>query len=433
MRGRTALGKKVLGFVLLPFASSLAPFILLPLLARRVSSEEWAGLGIGQSVGMVGAIAVTWGWQFVGPVLVAGASPEVRKGHYLDSLWVRGVVSLVLTPLLALLSGLVAPSGGKLLAVTMACAIGLSGLTPTWYFIGLGRPAGIAVWDVAPRVLATVAAAALVVGGVSPVCYPLALIAAGLLAVAVFSAVELRDFPVRAHDTSSRRLWSELRRGFTPTSTELTLSLYSSGSVAFVGWRATTETVAVYSSAFRLYRLANYFVTALANGLQSWVAEQEGRVRGRRMLRALQAHTVVGLVGMVGMAAVLPEVSTLLFGARLSVDHVASLYLGVAFLAASVGGSMGRHVLVPAGETKGVFVYTLAGAVVGIPLSVLLAAEWGSSGATAALAVSQSLTVLLAVRRCYRIVRDLLRTEEQSVSAVASEERVGAAGDGFDY
>jgi hypothetical protein len=57
---------------------------------------------------------------------------------------------------------------------------------------------------------------------------------------------------------------------------------------------------------------------------------------------------------------------------------------------------------------------------VGIPLSVLLAAEWGSSGATAALAVSQSLTVLLAVRRCYRIVRDLLRTEEQSGSPVAS-------------
>ena len=58
--------------------------------------------------------------------------------------------------------------------------------------------------------------------------------------------------------------------------TEMTLSLYSSGSVAFVGWRATTETVAVYSSAFRLYRLAVYFVTALANGLQGWVAEKQG-------------------------------------------------------------------------------------------------------------------------------------------------------------
>jgi O-antigen/teichoic acid export membrane protein len=411
VRARLALGKKVLGFVLLPFLSSLAPFILLPLLARRVSSEEWAGLGIGQSVGMVGAIAVTWGWQFVGPVLVAGVDADERRGRYLDSLLVRGVVSIVLTPLLALLAALVAPSGGRLLSATMACAICLSGLTPTWYFIGLGKPSAIATWDVFPRVLATVLAAGLVVWGIPPVCYPVALTVVGLLAVLVFSVKELRGFPVRAHDRSPARLWSELRRGFTPTSTELTLSLYSSGSVAFVGWRASTETVAVYSSAFRLYRLANYFVAALGNALQSWVAEKQGRVRGRRMVRALQAHTAVGLVGMVSIAALLPDVSTLLFGARLSVDHIASLYLGVAFLAASVGGSMGRHVLVPAGATKGVLYYTLAGAAVGIPLSVFLAEEWGSSGATAALAISQTLTVVLATRRCFRIVRDLLRSD----------------------
>ena len=120
----------------------------------------------------------------------------------------------------------------------------------------------------------------------------------------------------------------------------MTLSLYSSGSVAFVGWKSTTETVAVYSSAFRLYRLASYFVTALANGLQGWVAEKQGALRRHRMLLALQAHTAVGVVGMLAMAALLPEVSTLLFGARLSVDHVASLYLGVAFFAASVGNSL---------------------------------------------------------------------------------------------
>ena len=161
--------------------------------------------------------------------------------------------------------------------------------------------------------------------------------------------------------------------------TEMTLSLYSSGSVAFVGWKSTTETVAVYSSAFRLYRLASYFVTALANGLQGWVAEKQGAMRRHRMMLALQAHTAVGVVGMLAMAAFLPEVSTLLFGARLSVDHVASLYLGVAFFAASVGNSLGRHFLIPEGATQGVFYSTAGGALVGIPLSVWLAAVYGST------------------------------------------------------
>lgn len=409
MKSRLALGRRVAGFVLLPFLSSLAPFLLLPLLARRVSPAEWAGLGIGQSVGMVGAVAVTWGWQLLGPVLVAGVDADERRGRYLDSLVVRGAVTVVVTPLLALLSGVVAPSGGRLLAVTMACAICLSGLTPTWYFIGLGTPRGIATWDILPRIAATVLAAGLVVWGVPAVSYPIALTVAGLLAVVVFSVRELWSFHPSAHPRNLPRLWSELRRGAGPMATEMTLSLYSSGSVAFVGWRSTTETVAVYSSAFRLYRLACYFVTALANGLQGWVAEKQGAVRGRRMLVALQAHTVVGLVGMVAMAAVLPEVSTLLFGARLSVDHVASIYLGIAFLAVSVGNSLGRHVLIPAGATQGVFYSTLGGAAVGIPLSVVLAAEYGSSGATAALAISQIVVIVLVARRCYRVIRDLLR------------------------
>lgn len=407
-----AMARKLGGFVVLPFISSLAPFILLPLLARRVTSAEWAGLGIGQSVGMVGAVAVTWGWQLLGPVTVAGVDHDERRARYLDSLVVRGAVCVVLTPALALLSGMIAPTGGRQLAVTMAVAICISGLTPTWYFIGLGKPAGIALWDVFPRVAATVLAAGLVVWGLPAVSYPVALTVASLLAVSVFSFLELRGFGVRSHVPSRRRTWEELRRGSSPMATEMTLSLYSSGSVAFVGWKATTETVAVYSSAFRLYRLASYFVTALANGLQGWVAEKQGALRRHRMLLALQAHTAVGVVGLVAMAAFLPEISTLLFGARLSVDHVASLYLGVAFLAASVGNSLGRHILIPEGATQGVFYSTAGGALVGIPLSVWLAADFGSDGATAALAISQVVVVLLITPRSFRVLRSLRRADE---------------------
>ena len=81
---------------------------------------------------------------------------------------------------------------------------------------------------------------------------------------------------------------------------------------------------------------------------------------------------------MLAMAAFLPEVSTLLFGARLSPDHVASFYLGVAFLAASIGNSLGRHILIPEGATPGSLFATLAGAAVGIPLSVVFSVKWGS-------------------------------------------------------
>jgi O-antigen/teichoic acid export membrane protein len=422
---RVAMGKRVLGFVFLPFASSMAPFILLPLLARRVSPAAWAGLGIGQAVGMLGAVAVTWGWQLLGPVLVAGVEREKAQRHYLTSLVVRSVVCLVLTPLLVLLSGAIAHDGGKLLAMSMTCAVCVSGLTPTWYFIGMGQPAGIALWDVFPRVVATVLSAGLVLAGVNAVCYPVALAVAGTLGVVVFSIIELRGVRLREELRRLPSLRSELWRGFSPMGTEMTLSLYSSGSVAAVGWRATTETVAVYSSAFRLYRLAVYVVTALANALQGWVAETRGAVRRQRTIKALQAHTAVGVVGLLGMAVLLPAVSTLLFGPRLSVDHLSSLYLGIAFCAASIGNCLGRHVLIPAGATQGVFWSTLGAAVIGLPLSVVMAVRWGASGATAALAISQVVVIVLVARRCHRVFRELATEDVTADEGVVVEPGVG--------
>jgi len=411
------LGRKVLGFTLLPFVSSLSPFLLLPLLARRVTAEQWAGLGVGQSVGMVGAVAVTWGWQLLGPVRIASAERHERQARYLDSMVTRGLVCLVLTPILALLAGLLTPHEGRMLSVTMAAAICLSGLTPAWYFVGLGKPMGIFTWDVLPRILATVVAAVVVVTGGTAVSYPVGLGIAGLVAVVVLTVRELRGYPVAEHLRDTRHLRSELRRGFTPMSTELTLSLYSSGSVAFVGLRGSTQTVAEYSSAYRLFRLAMYLVTAMANGLQGWVAEREGLERGRRMVRALFAHAVIGVLGLLAMVALLPLVSTLLFGSNLSVDRLSSFYLGLTFCFASVGTSMARHVLIPEGATNGVFYSTFIGAAVGIPLLVVFSQKWGVPGASAALLVSQLVTISTILRRSYRVVHRLHRMAPEPVEA----------------
>jgi O-antigen/teichoic acid export membrane protein len=217
---------------------------------------------------------------------------------------------------------------------------------------------------------------------------------------------------VRKRAGELRRLVPELRRGFIPMSTEMTLSLYSSGSVAFVGWRATTETVAVYSSAFRLYRLGLYFLMAMNNGLQGWVAEKHGKERGRRMLLALQAHAAVGLLVMIATVALMPWASTLLFGPTLAVDRLSSFFIGMTLMAISIGLSLGRHILIPEGITQGVWWPTLVGAAVGIPLSVFLSQEFGTAGATAALCLSQIVTLVMFVPRAVRVLRRVLRGQE---------------------
>ncbi len=394
---KSRLIPRILGFTVLPMVSALAPFLLLPVLAHTVSIPEWVGLGVGQSVGMLTAVVVLLGWQIFGPTAVAGSRGAARHEWYLQSLASRLLCLLVLAPIGGTAAFFLTPDGGRLLAVSMVLAIAISGLNPVWYFVAGGNVGAIALWDMMPRVAATLLCVPLVLSGLAPVVYPVALALASVFALALLSCRILAGVPVWSY-LCSPTFRSRLRLAWAPMATDVASNAFSSGSTALFSMRASAQEVAVFSSVYRLYRLGSYLAAAAVQALQGWVVEPKlEHERARRRRNAVQIMCGVAVLGGAGAALTFPGLSRLLFTESYAIDAPGAIFAGVALACWTVSTSLGRHVLAPLGRTRLYLVATVGAAVVGVPAMVVAPLVGDETLGCAVLALGQavSLSVLL--------------------------------------
>lgn len=377
--------------------SFLAPLIVLPLVAGVSSSAEWAALGVGQALGAVVGIVVAYGWPMVGPVEVASADRSTVPGIFYESLLTRAVLLGCAVPLVALLSGLAAPEGEFALTSTTALATATMGLSSTWVAVGLGRAGSVTVLEHLPRLLVMAAAGLAIHEGGTFFLYPAAIAGSSVVGVVLFGTLAVR--PVRPTGTVVEILRRRLGAQWSAGATTLAASAYSAGALFVVGLAASVTETAEMASADRLYRFGLIVVVVLSSSFQAWVVHPDPVVRRWRRQRALSVHIVVGMVGGGVCAAAAPTVATLLFGEDLAFDHRVSTGYGVAFLLVAVGTSLAQHMLVPDGKVRSTLVATTAGALVGTPLLLGLAATQGAAGGAVGLAVSELVVLVVLAWR----------------------------------
>ncbi|TNM59452.1 hypothetical protein FHN55_20685 [Streptomyces sp. NP160] len=378
------------GFAGLPLLSLLAPFLLLPLLARVGGQEGWAAVLLGQSAGGLGAVVAGLGWGLVGPVAVARADAAQRREVYARSLASRGVVVAVAMPVCALVAAALSEEGHRWTAAAMSTAMVVGALSPSWFSIGIGRPSAIAVFEILPRLVAIGLSAVLVLTTQQLWTYP------ALLALATAAgtwAYGRRVVGVRARQVLAVRAWAEVWRTRAASGTVAVGGSYSQTPLLVAGVVVSdVGLLASFGSADRLYRLSLTAVQALTSALQGWVAERPvlpGERTTRRMRAGLALHAALGAAGLVGFSLLGPWLSGLLFTEELAADRAVSVLVGVAFLAVSLNTALGRLVLVPLGATGTVFTSTLVGAVVGLVGMVGAGAVWGTTGVAAGFALSE--------------------------------------------
>ncbi|MFM9877865.1 MAG: polysaccharide biosynthesis protein, partial [Rhodoglobus sp.] len=227
------LARRILAFAGLPFLSLVTPFLFLPILARVAGADAWLAFAVGQSSGGFFALIVALGYNTVGPPMVAVSSPEFRPGLLARSLRARVLVWMPSTVAAATVAVLVAPASHRLEAGLMAVALTMTGLSSAWYMIGLGRAESIALYEIAPRMVATLAAAAIVLAGGAVLWYPILLIAALIASVGGYATLTLRA----GHWQAAR--WGDfgsvMRTNRAAVATELAAGAYNSLAVTFVG------------------------------------------------------------------------------------------------------------------------------------------------------------------------------------------------------
>ncbi|MDF1479172.1 polysaccharide biosynthesis protein [Leifsonia sp. H3M29-4] len=401
-----SLPKRVLAFAGLPFLSLVTPFLFLPLLARVAGPDAWLAIAVGQSVGAFGALFVALGYNTVGPTMVALAAAAERRELLIVSVRARTTILIPAGVLAVAIAVLVAPASHRLEAGLMSLAMVLTGLSSSWFMIGLGRAGLIVLYEILPRIVATLIAAAVLVLLGEVIWYPILLVLAALVSVIGFllRTVPMREL-VRADPGTVRRVLLANRSALV---TEVAAGAYNSLAVTFVSLTASVAQAASYVSGDKLYRIGQYSVSALGNALQPWVVEEDRREFAHRVRRALVLHLSLGLAGLLGFAFLGSWLSGWLFGAAVAINETTALGFGVATLGIALGTALGRVTLVALGARREFMTSVLLGAGIGVPAILLLAAQFGSAGGAWGLALGEAVSVtcqaIFVLRRWPRAV-----------------------------
>lgn len=386
-----SLGYRLAGFGGLPLISMITPLLVLPVLGRIAGKSGWASLATGESIGTFAAIVIAYGWNVAGPPRIALTTDRVgRATLYRESLVVRGALAVVAVPVIGVLCVLLAADGYVVPTVLMGLSGAVTGLSFAWYSVGAGDPRSIAVYEAIPRVVSAALAAGIIVVTRQLAVYPLMAATVSLGGILLFSRRTLRG--VELPRLSRRDIGRLLVRDKALAGIDVAGGAYATVPVPLVSAFSIAAVASSYASSDKLYKFGLYIPITLGNAFQSWTVEGPVSGRARRLRTALAAHILVGLVGWAFLTVAGPPVSALLFGSEVASDRAVCFWLGATFLIVSTRISLTRHLLVPIGHIRVVFVATVVGAVCGVPL-IGLASWWiGPVGAALGLLVSEILT-----------------------------------------
>lgn len=401
-------GGRIGGFAGLSIVGALAPFLVLPVVARLASASEWAAIALGQSVGGLLAIVVSLGWNLMGPSLVAARKPQDRPVLFAASLLSRLVALAVLLPLATVIVLLLVPPAHGPLAMAISATAMVAGVGVEWYCVGTGSWRSIAGYELLPRLLACALAVPVLWVTGELLLYPALLLVASAMGIGMFSAHELRGADLWTTFTM-KSVVTMVKRSHRSLVTEVAGGTYSAGSTALVSSTAGVADVAFFSSGDRVFRLALQSVVALSRASQGWVVTELGCLRSR-VRYALVAHALLGLVGAIGLGLCGPWMSNIVFGDQLAFNAATGWALGCAFMAISWSAGLGRLLLIPNGYIRAVMVSTLAGAFFGVPGIIVGAYLWGAAGGAAGVALSQLIVCLCQIPASRSVWRnDVLR------------------------
>ncbi|VEG29907.1 lipopolysaccharide biosynthesis protein [Actinomyces howellii] len=384
---------RLVGFTGWPLLTLITPLIATPTAARLVG-PGWSTIVTAMSIGVFGSTVVTWGWNYVGPARVARMRTEAEHNElYTASVASRLVMCVIVAPVCAVASAVIAMPSLRATAAVMAVAFVLTAMSPQWYCIGVGNPRLLGYYDTLPRAVSTVIAIPVMLLTHEAIAYPI-MLGAGMVAGLVL--FRRRVFPgPRPPFPGLRSTWADIRGMGGAAGANLVGAAYAYTPSPVATATLTPVVSSQFASADQIYRYALFFVQALGNALQGWVLELQGAPARRRQRLAIMAHTALGLVGALGLAVLTPTISSILYGAQVGATYPVSAGFGLAFFAISTTTPLLRNLLIPTGQAHKVFRATVIAAVGGLAVMVLGGVAHSATVIAVGMACSELLILLV--------------------------------------
>ena len=387
-------------FALTVGASTVVGLLAIPVITRVVGADAWAVQVLVQSQASLFGVLVAFGWGTVGPGLVASSAPKQRPQLFLDSLVTRSYLLLIAAPLMILLMAVLRPAETVFVSIASVAYL-LPFLGASWYFVGESRPLRLFLFDALPQLLGTVVGLGVLIATDNFTLMVLTQLVFNAAAVVIGAAVILRQgHPLQANFaiSNSLRQMSMQRHGVI---TAATGSFYVNMPMLVVNAFIPSQ-LDSYAIADRLFRFAVTAFSPVLQFVQGWIPEGGPESTGHRIRRASQIAPFLGLFGGVCLALLGPLAADILVQAPNEFGPALSIPVGVSFAAVAVSQVVGLACLVAIGRARDLASSTIVGALLGTPLILLGALNFGVAGVIWGMAVSE---IAVAIFQFYVLQR----------------------------
>ncbi|MBB3676992.1 hypothetical protein [Modestobacter versicolor] len=392
--------RRMSAFALLPVLSTLSNLVLLPTVSSLFGQPGWTSVVLGQGIGAAASVVCSLQWPTEGPALVATSPADRRPAILRASMRSRGVVVAACLPLTALVVWLVQPAD-PLVCVLSAFSVTAIGLSPAWYFIGIGRPGALVWLEGVPRLVGNAVSLGLLLLLDAPLwTFPLVMLVVScgtaLVSWSVVAGRTRRGPHVWRNPQGRRSL------GFATFARTL-----DAGYSFIAGPVVALLAPAAYPLFGACDRLAKVVLGGLAivpQGAAGWVSEPPtDRERAQRARRASVLVLPLALLVAAFLAVATPTLVRLLFAGTVSVGHLTSALAGAVVALAFLGHALFLTGLAPIGSASQGYRYLIAAFTVGLPALVVGALVEGANGALIGSICSGLVLTTLSLRRIWSV------------------------------
>ena len=382
----TGLRGRAVGFTAAPLVAGLAPFLILPILARVTSAAEWTAVATGQALGAIAAVGVGLGWTLVGPPRLSYGGARKAEQLWWDSVLTRIAALALIAVILVPVSFVLAYPSTWSINYLAAVGVAATGLSCSWHAVGRGRGSDVVWFDAVPKV-SGVALGAVILLTIRDVPFYLAVVLLGaLVGPAWYGARHYPRIP-RRRFRSVIRLAAVQRQAL---GANLLSSVQNAAPVIVVGALSAALPAGRVVSADKLYRAGQIATQALVNTVQAWALHGRPTSLTPRLRGALGAHLLLGIVGCGLLISLGPWVTGFAFGADLAAPIAACVGYGLAYLLFTMNIAVSRLVLVPRrGGQSIVLASAAAGVGVGLTAMIALVMAVGAEGVPFGLAIAE--------------------------------------------
>jgi O-antigen/teichoic acid export membrane protein len=372
----------------LSLLSAVAPLVVLPAVARIGGAEGWAAVTVAQAVGGIAGVLVGLGFNIVGPARLSGTSSDTAARLFSSVQIKRLAAYAVVGPISAAISATLAADAHRLLAALVTLASATSGLSLSWFAIGVGQATVLALYDSLPKLVSSFLGLLAVTITKSLLPYPVLLWVFTLGGLAAF----WMKIGLGRHGDHGP---AGLKPDWHAASAELAASCYVLSPLIVAGFVLPVADVSQLGSIDKLYRFAMLGIVTFLSSTLAWVLEDGRSIRARRAVSL--AFVSIGVFGSALLLFGGHTITGVLFGAAVAAPTTACIGYALAYLGLASSTPLVQFRLIPSGDTRSVLAITAINAAVGLLAMVLLSKVWGVAGVAAGFGLSEFLGLVMAI------------------------------------